>query len=203
MQMIKLGFAEIIENYRLLLNQYKEGPAVAQQSLEGQQARFNKLAEIGNLNGKTILDIGCGLGDFLPFLEQRFRSIAYTGIDIVPELISAARRRDGPSADFLCRDLIENPLAQKFDFVIISGIFNNVEILEPATFLGRMIKVAFDHCSEALAFNFTSTYINFHDAKMVYHDPQDVFGFCAKELSPKLVMHHHYYKCDVAMFVYR
>jgi SAM-dependent methyltransferase len=197
------GLTAVIKNYRQLLARYREGPAVAQLSAEGQQSRFKKLAEVGDLNGKTILDIGCGLGDLLPFLERQFSNITYTGIDIVPELIDAAVKRRARGATFRCHNLIEKPIAQKFDFVMISGIFNNAEIPEPGAFLKHMIKAAFDQCTNALAFNFISTRVNFTDPRMVYHDPQAVFGFCLEQLSPKIKMHHHYDKCDVAMFVYR
>ena len=31
-----------------------------------QDLRFNALFKVGDMNGKTILDIGCGRGDFAP-----------------------------------------------------------------------------------------------------------------------------------------
>jgi SAM-dependent methyltransferase len=194
-------FSATIENYRQLLAVHGEGPAVAQLSAEGQRSRFKKLAEVGDLNGKSILDLGCGLGDLLPFLEQKFSNISYTGVDIVQELISAATTIRGQRAQFLCRDIVEDPLGQKFNFVMISGIFNNVGIT--TELLKQMIAAAFDCCIDALAFNFISTYVNFTDSKMAYHDPREVFDFCLEHLSRKVQIHHHYDKCDVAMFVYR
>ena len=38
---------------------------------------------------------------------------------------------------------------------------------------------------------------------MAYHDPVVVFDFCLNNLAPKVTLHHHYERCDVAVFVYR
>ena len=76
----------IIENYRKLFLKHGSGPEVGQLSPEGQQFRFEKLIQIGDLRGCRVLDLGCGLGDLYPFLLKRFDKIDYTGIDIVPEL---------------------------------------------------------------------------------------------------------------------
>jgi hypothetical protein len=38
---------------------------------------------------------------------------------------------------------------------------------------------------------------------MAYHDPAEVLRFSLDHLSPRIVLDHHYERCDVAMFVYR
>ena len=40
-------------------------------SKKNQLLRFKILAEIGNLRGKKILDVGCGFGDFLFWLKKK------------------------------------------------------------------------------------------------------------------------------------
>ncbi len=84
---------KIIANYQQLLLEHGEGPAVGQQSAAGQRFRFEKLAQVGNLRGASVLDIGCGIGDLYPFLTSLYGEIAYTGVDIVPELVSHAARK--------------------------------------------------------------------------------------------------------------
>lgn len=75
----------IIKIYRQLLRQHGQGPAIGQWSPEGQTFRFKKLSEIGVLTGRAVLDIGCCLGDFYPFLKSIYGDLSYTGVDIVPE----------------------------------------------------------------------------------------------------------------------
>ncbi len=64
-------------------------------SKEGMEARFNAACEVkvpGTLKGTSVLDVGCGFGDFLPvLLKQGVRS--YNGIDLVPEFVDAAMSR--------------------------------------------------------------------------------------------------------------
>src|ERR1700761_219426 len=47
-----------------------------------QQVRFDVLSGIADLNGKTVLDAGCGYADLYPFLKNRFPDLsAYYGIE--------------------------------------------------------------------------------------------------------------------------
>jgi SAM-dependent methyltransferase len=191
----------IIEDYRQLLRQHGQGPAVGQWSPEGQTFRFKKLSEIGVLTGRSVLDIGCGLGDFYPFLKSIYGDLTYTGVDIVPELVSHAAKKY-PDAVFHCLDLLERPLDGKFDYVLISGVFNN-ERENVSELLRCLTTVAFQLCRLGLGFNFISNIVSQHDPSMAYHDPFEVFRFCMENLSIRTTMAHHYERCDVAVFVYR
>ena len=42
----------------------------------------------------TVLDVGCGFADLYGFLKERGWCGRYTGIDIVPGLLSTARERN-------------------------------------------------------------------------------------------------------------
>lgn len=191
----------IIENYRALFLQHGEGAAVGQWSEEGQRFRFARLAQIAPLAGKKVLEVGCGIGDLYPFLLQQCGELQYTGIDIVPELIDHARLKH-PGATFHCLDLLEQEIPGAYDFVLISGVFNN-EIDDATGFLCSMITRAFATCREGLAFNFTSTQVSRIDDGMAYHDASAVLDFCLKNLTPKVVLAHHYERCDVSVFLYR
>ena len=191
----------LIDHYRASLAAHGSGPRVAQLSEEGQRFRFEKLAEVGDLAGAGVLDIGCNLGDFHAYLAERFAGVRYCGVDIVPELIEHARATH-PSARFECRDVLAHPLEETFDFAFISGIFNN-NIPDSGEFLREMTGAAFAACRRALAFNFISTRVSARDDALAYHDPVEVLAHCIDHLSPKTILQHHYERCDVAVFVYR
>jgi SAM-dependent methyltransferase len=193
--------SKLIQNYRELLHEHGEGPAVGQLSAEGQKFRFNKLAQIANLRGTTVLDIGCGIGDLLPYLTALYGDVDYTGVDIVPELVSRAASKY-PSTRFVCTDLMTEPLPEKFDYALISGVFNN-EVQHPTDFLKQLVQIAFRMCTRGVAFNFTSNRVNWIDRGMAYHDPVAIFQFCIDSLSNKVTLGHHYERCDVAVYVYR
>jgi len=191
----------IKENYRNLFIKFGSGAEVGQWSVEGQLFRFKKLIQIDNLKGSRVLDLGCGIGDLYPFLLEHFENIDYTGIDIVPELVEYAAKRY-PASKFLCCDILRNGINSMFDYILISGMFNN-DIPKCTDFLKKMISVAFKHTIKGLSFNFISTCVTYRGPEMAYHDPLEIFDFCLRKLAKKVTMHHHYERCDVAIFVYK
>jgi SAM-dependent methyltransferase len=188
-------------HYRQLVLQHGATPAATQCSAEGQRFRFDKLLEVGDLAGREVLDMACGIGDLYPLVHAAAPSARYTGVDIVPEMIQLGTQR-WPEARFHCRDVLTEGLPGEYDVGFISGLFNNAR--EDGTrFLEAIIAATFARCREALAFNFISTHVNRVDPEMGYHDPAHVLDFCARHLSRKIRLEHHYERCDVAVFVYR
>lgn len=191
----------LIENYRDLLLKHGDGPQAVQSSAEGSRFRADKLMEVGDLTGRRVLDLGCGIGYLYERLAGRFKGIDYTGIDIVAESIAFAARKY-PGVRFLCRDILAEKPEGKFDYVLVNGVFNNA-IPDSSSFLKELVEAAFDLCETAVGFNFISTLVNFRSPEMAYHDPLEVLAFCLQKLSRKVIMHHHYARCDVSVFVYR
>jgi len=87
-----------------------------------QALRFEALLEAvppGALGPELrLLDAGCGLGHLLEHLERTGRRVDYTGVDVSPRLIEAARRRH-PEARFEVADLRE--LEGEWDLVVSAG----------------------------------------------------------------------------------
>lgn len=196
----------VIDSYRRTFEQYGNAPEAVQWSAEGQRWRFDKLLEIaahGKLQGKRLLEIGCGLGHFYPHVREMISpAVDYTGIDIVPEMIAHAKAAH-PEASFECRDIFQAPITGSYDYVFISGVFNAPLREDSREFLSAMIAHAFAACRIGLAFNFTSSHVNFVSEGTNYFDPCWVLSEVLEKLSKKVVMHHHYRNCDVAVFVYR
>jgi SAM-dependent methyltransferase len=84
--------------------------------------RFKALLQIGELDGCSVLDIGCGIGDFAVYLESCGINVDFTGYDIVPEAIKLAQRKC-PAAVFEARNILLAPPTQRFDYIVSSGIF--------------------------------------------------------------------------------
>ncbi|HZU26861.1 MAG TPA: glycosyltransferase [Bryobacteraceae bacterium] len=100
---------------------------VAESLRDGQAPRRyyrNRLSEVyRNLipPDRTVLEIGCGLGDLLASVRPR-RGV---GIDLSGEMIDRARQRH-PELTFLAADAHTFDLGEKFDYIICSDLVNDL-----------------------------------------------------------------------------
>ncbi len=121
-------------------------------SREWQQRRFEVLAAMADLRDRHILDCGCGLGDLAEFLIKRSIAYAsYTGLEALPELVAAARRRNLPRATFVGADFVAEERAMCCECaaptpptaIVFCGSLNTIE---PARALATL-----EHAWSALA----------------------------------------------------
>src|SRR5436309_3197833 len=70
----------------------------------------------------SILDLGCGYGDFLRFVRGEGYGGRYLGYDAAPEMIAEASRLHGEGPDRQWR--VGASPVEDFDIAIASGIFN-------------------------------------------------------------------------------
>lgn len=165
--------------------------------------RYEKLCQVAPLENRSVLDLGCGLGGLYDFVVNNLKvnNIKYKGIDLIDGMIQTASGKY-PDAHFETRDIFQNPIQEKYDYVFMCGVFN-VKIGDDIEFMKKMLKSAYDCCNKGIAFNFISSKVNFTTEGTQYHDPIEVMKFCIENLSWKVSMDHHYEKCDVSVFVYR
>jgi len=171
-------------------------------SLESQQLRFSILAQAGNLNGKTILDVGCGMGDFYRWLSDNKINVNYTGIDITPKMVEIARKRF-PQASIRVENILDLPCRHepRYDYVFCSGLFY-FNRSNPLDFMEKMITRLFDESNECLAFNSLSSWSARKDAKEFHADPLTTLEFC-KTLSARIVFRHDYHSGDFTIYLYK
>ncbi len=190
------------EHYQNLVRTKGDSPGSGQWgSIDESLVRYLELMKIGDLNGCRILDIGCSIGYFAEYLQEHNIICQYTGIDIVPEAIQIARKKF-PDMKFECLDITQESLETTYDYVLVSAVFNNFTP-NGNIFLQTLIKKAFSLCEKGLAFNFISSYVNFRQETMAYYEPETVLSFCIQHLSRKVTIIHHYYHCDVCIYVYK
>lgn len=83
-------------------------------------AQFLRLVEAEP--AASILDLGCGYGDFLRFLRERHHRGPFTGWDLAPDMIAAARDLYGEGADRSWHvGAVPDTAA---DYAIASGVLN-------------------------------------------------------------------------------
>lgn len=154
-----------------------------------QQARFQVLVDNVPLAAdtrKSLLDVGCGLGDLLGFLKAAKIAVDYTGVDLLAKMVHAARRQhpDGRFivADIFADDITEEKrppdLREQYDVVFCSGAFNldlgnNVSFLAKAVV--RMLVLAREH----LVFNLLHKRMAGQEHRYFCYDPEEVLGILA------------------------
>lgn len=195
----------ILDYFNKIIKQYKKGPkAVGYGNRNSQKVRFQVLSEIGNLNGKSILDVGCGFGDLYGFLvnDKKFKLKRYLGIDTNPNMIFTAKKKY-PKAEFMVGDLREKLPKEHFDYVLESGIFNiKVANWEKITY--KVLVRMYEMSKIGMGINFLSMLSPFEkDKRSHYVDPCEMLNFIFINFTPKVVFRHDYRPNDFTVFVYK
>ncbi len=123
-------------------------------SKEGQQLRFQAMCDAIDFSNATILDVGCGLGDFAEFLHmQRIQFNSFHGIDAMELMVEEATKKSIPRCTFSIDDVIENRQSLNgYDWITMSGTLNAM----PQHLAMDLVSDAFASCSIGIAYNFLS-----------------------------------------------
>ena len=195
------GSGNYSEDYQKSLKQYGESPkALLWWDYRSMAIRFRELVKDVAIDGRSVLDAGCGMGDLLPYLYAKSSSFKYLGVDINKGFIEIAKKRY-EGHDFKVTDPFSKQLGE-FDVVISSGVMNgNYEgWLDRRK---RMIKALYQQSKEALAFNMAGGLRPIpHDSVIAYADAQEIFDYCST-LSDEVVLRAHYLHKDFAIVMYK
>ncbi|MBS1635993.1 MAG: class I SAM-dependent methyltransferase [Bacteroidetes bacterium] len=167
----------------------------------GQKARFDALAEcLGDLTGKSILDAGCGHGDFRGYLDSRFEGLRYAGVDMIDEFLDIAIERYShyPETSFYAGNFLSSPLPV-MDFIIASGSLN-YRSADP-DFVFKTISNLFQKCRCGLVFNLLRN-TSVPMGMLVGYDPEVILAHCRK-LSEKVEFRDGYYGEDYTIGLFR
>lgn len=158
-------------------------------------------ASAGEMNGKTILDIGCGLGHYYEFLRDKQLDVDYIGYDIVPEFIESNRERF-PDARFEVRDVSAEGIAHEADYVVMCQVFNNkYEHASNVDVVREAIRVALASAREAVSIDMLSDYVNYREPHLNYFSPEEMFRY-AKSLTRFVKLRHDYLPFHFTLFLY-
>ncbi|MDQ6982631.1 MAG: class I SAM-dependent methyltransferase [Mariprofundus sp.] len=189
----------IIDKHRDSLTRHGYHPNALYWSNQGiQQARFKVLAGIGIQASDSVLDVGCGFGDFKGWSESKGCRLKYTGIDLSTDLLKQAEHLH-PDGKFCSGDLFDMTFGQgSFDWVILSGALNE-QLHDDSVYAFRVITRMYSLCRKGVAFNML-------DARhLVAHDlhsqmPERVLAFC-QGLCPNCVLHDEYLNNDFSIYM--
>ena len=174
--------------------------ALGWQSRHTQFRRFAVLADIGNLAHRRVLDVGCGLGDLYSYFETGAIPVDYTGYDLLPDMITRARKRF-PRARFEVCDVLQGLGAERFDYILSSGAFN-VNFGDNLHAVQDVIRDMFAHSTYGVAINFIKWYPGASsDPIFHYYDPQKMLAFC-QTLCRRARLREGYLPNDFTLYLY-
>ncbi len=161
--------------------------------------RFEVVLKRLDLAGKRILDVGCGIGDFYQYLEERVDTFSYTGVDILPEMIEEAKRRY-PGGTFITGDLLGDAVFRpgEFDVVYSSGIFN-LKVGDNHSLLRKTLPVFFELSSEWVIFNLLDPGHPVQREIYYYFSPAEVEQM-VKQFTPHVEIEYDYVPKDYTIF---
>ena len=177
-------------HYDELVSKFGSNPQASQwRDRQTQIRRFEILCKNLPLSKSSILDFGCGTGALYSYLKSSHGFTGrYTGIDISPKAIEIAKSIF-PNGNFMNLDILLNELPETYDYIFVSGTFNN-EMKNHLEWVYANLRKLFQKTNIALIFNMLSNYVDYKDEGLYYSDPEEVFGFCKGELSPAVNLFH-------------
>ena len=175
------------------------------ESEEAQRLRFDVLMSSSNLEDKRILDVGCGMGNLLEYMNERNVNCSYTGVDILQCMIDSAKSKN-LKADFHCLDIFKDKPFQNesFDLIYASGIFN-LNLGNNKEFLFNALNLFLDLSSSIVAFNLLHSDSPNKEDQYYYFHPDDVKQI-VEEISDrvqKINIVEHYLQNDFTVILYK
>ena len=172
--------------YNSRFEQYGRGiKTVGWGSEDSQHLRFEVLFRELEPKGKTILDVGCGLGDLIPYLEERTNGdFKYIGIDIAEKLVDDANAHFGTvDRIFHTGDIFSVSLPQ-IDISVLSGVLS-YKTSGIEDYAHNTIKKMFELSNEAACLNFLTKYVDYELEKNQHYQPEIIYSW-AKQLSKRV-----------------
>jgi len=121
---------------------------VAWDSAQTQKRRFSAILScLGEIKNDTLVDAGCGFGDFYIYLKEKNRlPKAYTGLDLCAPMVKEARTRTG--CKIIERDILSQSIPMA-DWYVASGSMNLLTRMETGIFIQR----CFEKSRKGFVFN--------------------------------------------------
>jgi SAM-dependent methyltransferase len=181
---------------------------VGWKNVEAQVIRFEQLAKVFKPGEHfSINDLGCGVGDFVGFLDRRNPGNVYRGYDVMPEMITKAKAKyDSPENKVSFIQIGHAREMQQADYTIASGIFNIRFETDDESWLKYILEtleIMNEKSLKGFAFNILTSYSDkeFMKPELYYADPAFLFDFCKRKFSKNVALLHDYNQFDFTMII--
>jgi len=170
---------------------------------QSQWLRFSALVQLGPFSARSVLDVGCGLADFLAFLDERDERPVYHGLDLCAGMIAASRRRFAgrPQCVFSLGDILSIDPSQRYDYAVASGIFGLRTSQAEARIAPTLLRM-YSCCRRVIAVNFLSAAALKQAPGRLYCDPGKILQL-GLSIAPLARLDHGYLANDFTLILYK
>ncbi len=165
---------------------------------EDHDRRLAIFSQLGNFNGRSVLDVGCGHCDLYRVLSETYTRFSYTGIDQMQPFLEVANHRFANTAgvELLLGDFTEDALPCA-DFVVASGALSYR--CAEKNFIYKMIDKLYGHCRMGFGFNLLAA-VDYAEGLLVAYDPDAILAYC-KTLSSRVELVNESVGNDFTLFL--
>ena len=173
---IKSYYEPLIKHYTPESTRY-----VSWNSTNNQHLRYFQLVDNIDFNFTSVLDVGCGVGDFLEYLNINHFSLKdYKGIDILDEMVDGAKSKH-PDINVECVDVFD--YFETHDYAVCNGtintrVFDDDE--EQKSFGFNFINKLNSITSKGFALNFLTDFTRdeLKTNELFYYSPELIYTYC-------------------------
>jgi ubiquinone/menaquinone biosynthesis C-methylase UbiE len=96
---------------------------------------------LGKNEPKTILDFGCGIGSFIPYLHDIYKNTKLYGCDISAKSIEIAKKIH-PYCDFkTIENIVDLDIYEKIDLIIINTVLHHIPQGEHESWINKLSNI--------------------------------------------------------------
>lgn len=196
---------EIIGAYQKLYHQHGYSPKSLGWDKGKQFLRFHQLTSDWDLSGASILDVGCGFGDFIKYLRFLNTSdYSYNGIDMVGEFISEGKKLySDENISLIQEDFLAYKFNDTFDYAIASGTFNlKIKGVNGYEYIYKNMKKMFELSSKAISIDFISDKVDLSYEHNFNSSPERILSM-AYSLSRNVILKNSYFPFEFSITIYK
>ena len=176
--------------------------SLAYGSEKSQKIKFDIVTEVGITDNCSVLDVGCGFGDYFNYLKQKgIKNIKYCGIDISNKIVDLAKEKNS-SVNVIQGNVLDFLNDEKFDYVISLGL-NCVKTGYNWETLTQLLDKMWKLSKRGIAYNAISTFSETSPREIYFVSPVKVIDYIMNNLTHKVVLRHDYMQHDFTIYAYK
>lgn len=194
---------KILARYAQRIQEVGHGAAALGEPKHRQAFFFDVLAQADGLGPTdSIVDVGCGYGDFFDFMRSRGWHGSYFGIDINPQLIEEGQRLY-PEAELSVVDIQTTSLDRVWDWCICcQALTSATEAVPFIDHFESMLRIMWGLCRKGLVFNLLSPLADYTHPVHARPPLSDVLATVNK-LTNRFTVRHDYMPYEYAIYAYK